>query len=130
MPWSQSYRQNGSDVVKHTFDWVSAADGTATVPSTIAVSGAIARVVFDPGSPAPTADYDVTLTDENGIDVLAGQGTNVTLSATVASHVCPGVPLKDGTTTGIVVPIVDGILTLNVTNAGNSKAGKVVVYVR
>ena len=129
MAWSQVYRANGSDVVKHTFDWVSAADGTATVASTVAVSGYIVRVVTIPSaSAAPTTLYDVTLTDADGIDILAGQGAN--LSATVAASVCPGTPFKDGTTTSVTTMIVDGILTLNVTNAGNAKAGSVVVYVR
>jgi hypothetical protein len=130
MGWTQSYRQGGSDVVKHTFAWTSDSGGSATVVSGFPVSGRIERVVFDPGSPAPTVDYDVTLVDENGVDVLAGQGTNVTLSATVSSAVCPGVPLKDGTTTSVAPNVVDGILTLNVTNAGASKSGSVIVYVR
>lgn len=117
MVWSQDYRVNGTDVVKHTFDWVSNVSGAATLPSTLAVSGQIQRVVIVPSA-----------TDEDGLDVLAGQGAN--LSATVASSVCPGVPLKDGTTVGVVPVVVDSVLTLNITNAGDTKAGKVVVYVR
>lgn len=129
MVWSMNHRQNGSDVVKHTFDWVSAADGTATLPSGLAVSGKIERVVIVPSaSAAPTTLYDATLTDANGIDVLAGQGAN--LSATVASSVCPGTPLKDGTTTSVTPTTVDGVLTLNISNAGDTKAGSVIVYVR
>lgn len=129
MSWSQSYRLNGSDIVKHTFDWVSDSSGNATIASTVPVSGVIHRVVIVPSaSAAPTTLYDVTLTDAEGIDVLAGQGAN--LSETVASSVCPGTALKDGTTVSITPTIVDGILTINVANAGNTKAGKVVVYVR
>lgn len=125
----RDYRLHGSDVVKHTFEWTSNASGNATIPSMLPVSGAIARVAFVPDSvAAPTASYDVTLTDSDGIDVLAGQGAN--LSDTLASHVCPGVPLKDGTTIGALVVVVDSVLTLNVSNAGNTKSGKVVVYVR
>lgn len=127
--WSQDYRQNGTDLVEHTFEWLSDASGNATLPSGLAVSGQIERVVFIPSSSAaPTALYDVTLTDEHGIDVLAGQGAN--LSATVKSSVKPGIPLKDGTTTSTVPTVVDGILTLNVSNAGDSKGGTVLVYVR
>jgi hypothetical protein len=129
MPWSQDYRENGTDVVKHTFDWVSAADGSATLPSGLAVSGQIQRIVIDPsGSAAPSTLYDLTLTDEDGVDVLAGQGAN--LSETTTTSFCPGTPLKDGTTTSTYPTVVDGILTLNITNAGDTKAGKVVVYVR
>lgn len=129
MGWSVSYRQNGSDVVKHTFAWTSAADGSATVASSIAVSGKIERVAFVPSaSVAPTNLYDLTLTDSDGFDCLAGQGAN--LSDTAKSHVCPGLPLKDGTTTADYPITVDSVLTLNVTNAGDSKAGTVIVYVR
>lgn len=129
MAWSISYRANGSDVVKHTFDWVSAADGSATLASSIAVSGRIERVVFVPSaSAAPTNLYDLTLTDADGVDCLGGQGANLSASAT--THVCPGLPLKDGTTTADYPITVDSVLTLNVTNAGDTKAGKVVVYVR
>ena len=129
MAWSVSYRQNGSDIAKHTFAWTSASDGTATVASSIAISGRIARVVFIPSSTAaPTNLYDVTLTDSDSVDVLAGQGAN--LSDTTKSNVCPGIPLKDGTTTSVQPTTVDSVLTLNVTNAGNAKAGTVVVYVR
>ena len=129
MPWSQSYRQNGSDVVKHTFTWVSDSGGAATVASDIAISGQIVRVVIIPsGTAAPTTLYDMTLTDSNSVDVLAGQGAN--LSATVTANVCPGTPLKDGTTVSVVPMVVDSVLTLNITNAGNAKAGTVIVYVR
>ncbi len=129
MGWSVSYRQNGTDVVKHTFAWVSAADGSATLASGSAVSGRIERVVIVPSaSVAPSNLYDATMTDEDGIDVLAGQGAN--LSGSNASQVCPAVPLKDGTTTADYPATVDGILTLNITNAGDTKEGKVVLYVR
>lgn len=70
----------------------------------------------------------MTLTDESGVDVLAGQGAN--LGNAVASNVCPGVPLKDGTTTGVASQQVFGSLTLAVANAGNGKAGTVVLYLR
>lgn len=127
--WTVDDRENGSDVVRHTFDWFSDSSGNCTLASGMAVSGRIERVVIVPSAiAAPTANYDLTLTDEFGNDVLSGQGAN--LSATVASQVCPGTPLKDGTTTSTRYPAIDGILTLNVSNAGESNAGRVVVFVR
>ena len=39
-------------------------------------SGEILQIETDPGSPAPTDDYDITLTDESSYDVLQGLGTN------------------------------------------------------
>lgn len=129
MGWSLLYRCNDTDIVKHTFEWLSDASGNATVPSELVVCGQIERVVFIPSpSVPPTALYDVTLTDEQGLDVLSGQGAN--LSASASLSVIPGTPLKDGTTTSTVPTVVGGILTLNVSNAGDSKGGTVVVYVR
>lgn len=70
----------------------------------------------------------MTLTDPDGINVLAGQGAGLVVPGN--SHVCPGVPLKDGTTTSVVPIVVDGVLTLAVSGAGAAKSGTVVVYVR
>ena len=129
MPWSVVYRANDTDVVKHTFDWVSDGSGAASVASSVPVSGTILRVSFIPSATAvPTTLYDVVLNDADGFDVLAGQGAN--LSETTKTNVCPGVPLKDGATTSVTPMVVDSILTLVVSNAGASKAGKVIVYVR
>jgi hypothetical protein len=116
------------DVVKYTWSWTSAADGTVSSASPYKISGEILRVVFNPGATAPTTLYDITLTDENSMDVLAGQGGN--LSEVNTTNVCPGVPLKDGTTTSTRPIAVHDTLTLNVTNAGDSKQGTVDVYVR
>ena len=129
MVWSQNYRQNGSDIVKHTFEWVSDGSGNATIPSLVAISGYITRVVIVPSAvAAPTTLYDLTLTDENGVDALSGLGANMSASATLST--CPGTPINDGTTASVIPVIVDGILTLNVSNAGATKAGTVIVYVR
>lgn len=107
--------------------WTSAADGSATV-ATEPVRGHIRRVTFVPGTAGsqPTNAYDLTLTDEHSVDVLGGQGAN--LSNAANSHVAPGVPLKDGTTTHVAAPFVEGVLTLNVTNGGNAKTGTVILY--
>jgi hypothetical protein len=129
MPWSVEYRSNGTDIVRHTFEWTSDGSGDAVITTDYAVSGVITRVVFIPSSTAaPTADYDITLTDPHGVDVLAGLGAN--LSDTDTLSTCPGTPLTDGTTVSVVPMFVDGILTLTVSNAGDTKAGTVVVFVR
>lgn len=109
--------------------WTSDASGNVSgTPSTV-ITGTILKVTFIPSeSVAPTANYDVTLLDDAGIDVLAGQGAN--LSATAETSVCPGVPLRDGTTTSVVPCVVSEALNLVVANAGNAKSGQVVLFVR
>lgn len=99
-------------------------------PVTIIFNGELLRVVFIPGSGGvqPTNDYVMTLTDQNGIDVLAGQGG--ALVNTGPSHIVPGVPITDGTTTSTTIITLDDQLILAITGAGNSKQGTVVLYMR
>lgn len=114
-------------VRKVRFAWTSSAGGAAD-SAAYYVCGAILKVIFDPdGTDVPTANYDVVLNDSHGIDVLAGQGAN--LSASASTAVCPGVPLKDGTTTSVVPVAVNDTLTLGVTNAGNAKKGVIELHI-
>src|SRR4051812_32088221 len=112
---------------KLTLAWTSASDGTATF-TTSKINGTILRCATNPGSAAPTDDWDVTLTDEDGLDVLAGQGAN--RDTTNSEHFCPGLPLKDGTTTSVVPIVVNGPLALSVSGAGSAKTGTIVIYFR
>lgn len=109
--------------------WTSDASGNVSgIPST-AISGTICKVQFIPSATAaPTTLYNVTLLDAAGIDVLAGQGAN--LSATVASEIVPGVAFTDSVTTSVVPCVVSESLSLVVANAGNAKSGQVILYVR
>ena len=115
---------------KYTLAWVSTAGGAVSGNETGYISGEILRVVFKPdgGGTQPTDLYDVTLLDDAGFDVLAGQGAN--LSNANTTNVCPGVPMKDGTTTSVRPQIVDDTLELQVSNAGSAKGGTIYLYVR
>lgn len=109
------------------WDWTCDASGNVSgIPSTH-ISGVIERAVFAPGAGGaqPTDAYDVTLLDDDGLDVLAGRGTN--LSNATKSHSTP--LIGDGTTTDQKVAI-DGQLNLVVANAGNAKQGRVKLYYR
>ncbi len=97
--------------------WVADASGAVSGTLTDYVSGELLRVVFIPGSPAPTAAYDVTVLDENARDVLGGTGAN--LSATVTSEAAATTPMP-----------LDDKLELRVANAGSGGAGTVVLYIR
>jgi len=126
MSWDVSYREHDTDIVVHRMSWTSDGSGDTTEVSPKAVSGQIERVVFLHGD----ADnlYDITLTDPDGIDVLAGLGGNLAVADDL--NTSPGTPLLDGTTTSVRPMVVNGILTLTVSNAGASKSGEVVLYVR
>jgi len=115
---------------RHICTWVSD-DTTGAVSGTVsAVNGILWKVTFKPdsGGTQPSNLYDVTLNDAYSVDTLAGQGANLANNANTS--VVPGVPMKDGTTTSTHPCAIDGDLTLAVTNAGNSKGGVVVLYVR
>src|SRR5689334_18450439 len=90
--------QGGPPVRRYTLAWTSHTDGSVHI-NTDPILGESVRVEFVPGAGGtqPTDLYDMVLLDTAGIDVLAGQGAN--LSNSTKSHVCPGVPVKDGTTT-------------------------------
>lgn len=108
-------------------DWTCSAGGAVSGIPSSALSGVIERVAFVPGAGGvePSDDYDVTLLDEDGLDVLAGKGGN--LAQATASQAVP--LIGDGTTTNQKVAI-DGQLTLTVANAGNAKQGRVKLYYR
>ena len=113
---------------KVTLDWASDAAGAVNGTKTKALSGVISRVVFvpDSGGTQPTNLYDVTLEDEDGLDVLNGKGAD--LSNTTKSQTDVGV--TDGTAGNFSGMAVDGLLELKVTNAGNAKGGLVILYMR
>lgn len=113
---SQRGPRADAPVTRIELAWISSAGGAAD--KVVNVNGAIERVVFNPGTPAPSDNYGVTLMDEDGSDVLAGAGAN-----------------RDTANTESISPSTDrytvaGPVALNISAAGDSKQGKVVLYVR
>lgn len=106
-------------IKKIAFTWVSASDGTATGTTTHAYDGKCELLTTDPdGTDAPSDNYDITITDSDGVDVLGGSGANRSTSATQQVL---------GSSLGAVA---GSKLTLNITNAGDTKAGVVYLYIR
>jgi hypothetical protein len=125
---TENAKASAAPVRKLVISWTSDGSGNAT-GNTGGINGVVLCVVFDPDdSAAPTDQYDVTLSDENGVDILAGQGAN--LSSSASSAVCPGIAFTDGTTASTVPRAVCGDLSLSVSNAGDTKKGQVVIYFR
>lgn len=91
--------------------------------------GWIEKVVTLPDSTsAPTANYDITLEDANGFDILGGACED-RASATdelVLPTDSNGVPMPTSIYTGAGP---EDTLTLTIENAGNTKAGTVYIYV-
>jgi hypothetical protein len=110
-------------IKKITFAWTSGTDadaGTATKATVGAYNGVIERLVTVPGAApnAPSDNYGVTVTDEDGVDVLMGAGL-----------------LRDTANTEQVLASSLGVvandkLTVNVMAAGAAKKGTVHLYLR
>ena len=95
-------------------DWT-ADDTTAADPQTLvlpAINGELISLTTDPGSAAPTDNYDITIEDALGVDVLQGVGANRHTTTTQQVYIT-----VDGTETRPVVTEHD-VLTLKI--AGNS----------
>ena len=112
----------GTTVRKLTFDWTSDAAGDADQQSVETYDGLVTAVAQIPDPvDTPTDLYDVTVVDEDGIDVLHGEGANfpIATSATFKTREVDGL--------GVVTT---SRLTLNVSNAGNAKKGKTILWIR
>jgi len=112
-----------STIKKIKFEWTSvdggADAGKATKTTTKFFTGEIIRLVTIPDAvDAPTDNYGVTITDEDGTDVLMGGGL-----------------LRDTLNTEQVLAsslgcVANDKLTLNISAAGNAKKGTAIIYIR
>src|SRR5687768_8174322 len=114
-------------VKKVLVSWTSD-DGTGAVTGvTGKIVGKLIKAVTDPGTAAPTDDYDIVITDEEGANVLTPCQANLTNRDTANTEqtyfllldTAAGTPLAQS-----LHPVVCDALTIAVSNAGNSKTGQ------
>lgn len=109
------------------------AAGTATI-TTDKICGELIKIQTDPGSAAPTDNYDVTITDEEGINVVANcqNATSLGTRDTANSEETYLHLLNaDMTPIGFALyPVVCGPLTIALANAGNAKTTQVILFYR
>ncbi len=119
-----SWTTVSKNVVSFTWTWVGD-DGNGTVPATASLSnidGFVFLVITNPGTPAPTDDYNITLVDEDGVDVMGGK---LLLRDTANSE--QAIP-KVGS--GLGSRLVSGTLTLTITsNTDVDATGTVTVFI-
>ncbi len=102
--------------------WVGASDGTFTA-SSITLSGLVVKVVTNPGSPAPTAAYDVTCGDPSDATLDVFGGALINRHTTTTEQAYPVI-------TGATVPIYVSSCTLQITNNSvDSATGTIEFYV-
>ena len=100
-------------IVPHVVTWTSSDTGAAT--GTVTLDGAIVRVATNPGATAPTVNYDLTIVDADGIDLLATEGLNRDTST--SEQIFPS-----------DTPFHNGDVTVTIANAGDTKDGVVTLY--
>lgn len=107
-------------VKKVVWTWISDDQGDASEATTGALDGDLLGLTTVPagGGSAPTDNYDITITDSDGHDVLLGAGADRDTSNT--EHVARA----------SLAGVSGSPLTLTVANAGDTKSGTVVLYVR
>ena len=114
----------GSDGYKPvaTLTWTFTTDGSGDVAeqTSVVINGQISRVVANPdNTDTPTTLWDLTLKDEEGVDILCGNGADRDAADSGASEQvfpcppCPGIQSK---------------LTFTVANGGAAKKGIVKVH--
>lgn len=99
---------------------------SGSVPATTserAIDGYIILVITNPGSTSPTPDYDITLTDDDDVDVMGGQLMNRDASST--EQIIPKVG-------NIIGPRwVSGYMTLNLSNNSVASAtGTIEIFIK
>lgn len=115
-------------------DWVSDASAGNVVITTRKIVGELIKLVTDPGATAPTDNYDVVITDEEGVDVLAAcvtTGRAADRDTANSEQVYFFVENLDASPLASSVhPVVCDALTITISNAGNSKVGQLILYYR
>jgi len=99
--------------------WTSDASGDVSGTDTKVLNGVVLRWATNPSATAPSANYDIVVNDEDGIDIAAGGLANRHTST--SEQVLTGGDAKNGAA-------FDGPLSLVVSNAGNTKLGVLRMY--
>lgn len=107
-------------------EWTSNSAGAVTIQSDEIYNGQIDELITDPGTPAPSANYDITVEDSNSIDVLNGIGANRHTSNT---ETIKHQQAATGSSSDML-SVVDSKLTFKVTNAGDTKQGKIYLRIK
>ncbi len=129
-----TYDEQGT-IRKVIIDWTSDDTTGAVTATTKKITGQLLKVITDPGTPAPTANYDIVISDEESLDVLSGLGgTGGTAPSLLNRHTSTTevvhLVAEDSVTNPLPgsQPVVSDVLSVAVTNAGNSKQGQIIIF--
>lgn len=104
--------------------WTSAAGG-GVAGTTKKITGSLIKGVTDPdGTAVPTDDYDIVITDPEGVNVLGNAQDDLVDRDTANTEEV----YFELTTVGY--PVVCDKLTITVAAAGDTKSGQLILYYR
>lgn len=113
-------------VNKILIDWTSDDTTGAVTATTKKIRGYLLAGVTDPGAAAPTANYDITITGDEGANVLGNCADDLADRHTSNTE---RVDFHLTTTANVGArPAVCDVLSVAVTNAGNSTVGQIALY--
>lgn len=109
----------GGGVAKHSVAWTSSAGGVVSGSPFAVGRGWVLGIKFVPntGGTQPTDQYDMTIVDTNSVDIVRGNGANLS-NATATITAAPSICFFEGGTLDVVIA-----------NAGAAKTGTVIFYV-
>ncbi len=115
-------------ITKVVVSWTCTAGGAADGTSRKLV-GTLVKAVTDP-TDSPTDNYDITLTDDAGADILSNCDADLT-NRDVTNSEERYFLIKDAASTAQSLhPIVCSTVTVTIANAGSTKSGVLYLYVR
>lgn len=121
-------------ITKVIADWVSDDSAGTAAGTTRKIVGQLVKVVTDPGSTAPSDNWDVIVTDEESVDVTAKcMNAALLIARDTANSEETYLYLQEASATPVGIgafPVVCDKLTISIANAGNSKTGQVILYIR
>lgn len=116
------------DLQRFTLTWTADGSGDATKENISRIEGTVERIVYSPSGlsgQVPDDNYDVTLLDEDGLDILVATGANLDEATTTS------VEQVGKTLDNLEIPIATvGLLDFAVENAGSGGSGIVRLFVR
>lgn len=102
-------------------EWTSSSGG-AVSHALGTINGLLCAMETDPdATDAPSPNYDITITDAYGIDVLAGAGIDRHTSTNEIAYPVVGTYFQ---------PVMSGAYTLVIAGAGDAKKGKIKLFLR
>ena len=105
--------------------WTSDSATGAVSGTTEKIVGSLIKGITDPGTAAPTADYDIVLTDEQSFNILTGAADDLT-----DRHTSNTEEVYFDQADHDRFPVVADTIGIAVAAAGNSKQGVLTIYYR